>query len=457
MERQLELHQEQKQILTPAQLQSLTLLTMPVQELSSFIYEQLLENPLLELGERIQESSHNEEAVFYANDDYYVHVPSGGVYDHGEQGYFHPETPAEQNQLMQSLYLQTAALTLDRKTDKAVKTLIHALDSNGYLTTPLTELSVSLDIDESVLEQALVYLQNMEPPGVGARDLRECLLLQIPKEHPEQELLCAVIAEHLDAMASGQSKSAAKALFVSKERMEQVFEHIRGLNPYPAAHLGISGQPVNYIIPDLYLEEHNNGFTLIQNDKFFRLRVDEYYLGLRNSAEATPEELNYLRQKHADAKMLINNVRRRHDTIAKIGEIVFSEQVGFFREGAKGLTPLYIKEVAEKASLHESTVSRAVAGKYVQTPRGVFPWKYFFPGLVARKNGIPTTDIFIKSILQEMICLEDKAKPLSDQSMTDMLNVNMDVCIARRTVTKYRQEMGFENQSRRKVQKAGIK
>jgi len=459
-EQRLNLKQEQKQIVTPAQLQALHLLTLAVQELNAFISEQLLENPVLELAEPAENDSFQQpererppepeedgwrepEIAQTAYEDW--GYGSGG-------GAMLRETAAEQNGLAQQLLLQAAFLPARGETERAVKVIINALDSDGYLRVSLEELAEKLNLDPAALAEALSLVQTLEPKGVAARDLRECLRLQVPAEHRDRELLIKLINGFLPELAAGKIKAAAKACGVGESLVEQAYARIQAMDPRPAAALATGGA-VQYIIPDLAVRLEEDRIVIVLNDSIGpRLSVNQYYAELSAAPGNDAELTEYLHRQLSAARMLIRNVERRHDTIAAIAEIVFSRQRQFFVRGVAGLRPLTMKEVAEAAELHESTVSRTVAGKYVETPRGLLAWRFFFPRSLETAAGQTVSDTFAKSLIAEMIGKEDRRRPLSDEHLCRALK-EQGLVIARRTVAKYRAALGLPGQSGRRVKK----
>lgn len=456
-EQQIRLKQEQKQILTPAQLQALTLLALPAQELDDYINGQLLENPLLEVKEEVHaeaiEPAEPPKREEREDDNWHEDKTAQTVYEdwgygkHG--GALLREVAAEPNDLIQQLLLQAAFLNMSGATERAARAIIYALDGDGYLRVSLEEMAAALNMSEDILAAALTLVQTLEPRGVAARDLRECLTLQL-QDQPEPELPLLLVESYLPELADGRLRQVAKSCGVSETEVEEAFARIRALEPRPAASLSWGG-PVQYIVPDLSVQVEDKRLYIRMNDSFrTMLTINEYYASLTTDRDQDEQLKEYLHHKLAAAKTLIKNVERRHDTISAIAEIVFTRQRDFFTEGMRGMKPLTMKETAELAGIHESTVSRAVAGKYVETPRGLLPWKFFFPRALELDDGRFVSDAYAKSLIAGLISSEDKKKPLSDRELADLLN-EQGLPIARRTVAKYRAMLGLPGQSQRRA------
>ncbi len=465
-EQRLTIRQEQKQVATQAQIQALHLLTLTTQELRDFISEQLLENPVLELTEAKEPAEEGdwqpaegretwetgaagtigarEESGAMEESGWPEAEASQTVYEdwgYGSGGGLLPEAVAEQGGLARQLLLQAAFLPIEGQVEQAVRAIIAALDSDGYLRVSLEELADGLNLAEAVLEQALGLVQTLEPRGVGARDVRECLSLQVPPEHPEGALLLRLIQDFLPDLVEGEYKAAAKTCGVREELVAQAYRLIQAMSPRPAADQ--SKGPVQYIVADVSVTVEDGRLLICLNDTLgSRLTLSRYYQELYAAPALDGELADYLRRQFASARMLIRNVARRQQTLAAIAEIVFSRQQDFFTLGAAGLRPLTLRQVAAAAELHESTVSRAVAGKYVETPRGLLPWKFFFPRGLETIGGGSISNARAKSLIAALISREDPAHPFSDQKLCEILQAQ-GLILSRRTVTKYRLALGL--------------
>ncbi|MCL1905632.1 MAG: RNA polymerase factor sigma-54, partial [Clostridiales bacterium] len=303
-------------------------------------------------------------------------------------------------------------------------------------------LAAKSNFCEDVLAEALALVQSLDPPGVAARDLRECLRLQIGANEPERELLRAVIDRHLPDVASNRVRAAARALKTTVPRVEAAFDHIRGLAPRPAAYYN-GGEAAPYITPDVIIRKVGVEYLVLLNDILLpRLFISPYYLRPDSPALREREAADYIKRALGEAESLLRNIEKRRQTIYRLAMFTAEHQRGFLERGLSALSPLTMKEAGEALYLHESTISRAIGGKYVQTPRGLLPWKFFFPRAYSGNSGTAST-AWVKEQLKELIAAEDKARPLSDQSLSVILE-EQGLKLARRTVSKYREELGIE-------------
>ena len=462
LEPALTLKQEQKQVLAPVQIQSLTLLAYNVQELSEYVSRQMLENPLLETGEP-EEKPEVEVETEYAYPDTIDTVEpyeDAGLdwqeapfpvlqrdYVTSQASAFPEEQVAAlaspDQGFRQSLLLQLSGEKLEAKEEKAARAIVEALDEDGYLRVPLDALSRSLGIGESLLERALARVQCLEPAGVGARDLAESLCLQVPKGHPDAGLLRRIAQNFLTDLAARRSYAVAKACGVEENRVKEAFRFIRSLTPYPVSEKDGS-EKRQYVAAELVVKkESSNAYGVSYKEhEMPPLRISAYYRKLLEQGSGNKEAQLYLRQKLTEAGQLIEQIERRRQTVLRIAEIIVERQKDFFAVGPDGLRPLTLKEVAAEAELHESTVSRAVNGKYMETPKGLFPLKYFFSASLSTQDGGRVSALQVKAKIAAYLAAEDKKRPLSDREIGEALQKE-GIRVARRTVAKYRDALGL--------------
>lgn len=460
----LSLQQKQGLVLTPALTQSLHILTLPVLELAEYVREQVEENPALELGEpdgagedtpAARDLAYDETAYEENWQRQLLSAPDeqrfyGSLAAAPERDGLSPVLAAREEQgLTQLLRLQLAMREAPAQLLAAALLIIEHLDEDGYLSLSLPRLAEFCGCAEAQLYPALALVQSLEPSGVAARDLRECLRLQVGGDEPQRELILAVIDNHLPDVAKNRVRETARALKASAEQIEYAFTRIRALNPRPAAGMEGHSADTQYIVPDVFVRKIDGEYYILLNENLEpRLHIGSYYRRLDPQYRQDEEVQEYLRQKLAAAQSLIRNIERRRQTIYRLAQIVVERQRGFLEHGLAALSPLTMKEVAEQAELHESTVSRAIAGKYVQTPRGVYEWKFFFPRAYGEKDG-EITPAWVKEQLAELIAGEDKADPYSDQRLQELL-ATRGAKVARRTVAKYREALGIPPRSMRR-------
>ena len=461
----IRLNQEQKQVLSAVQIQSLELLTLNYQELDDYLERQLLENPVLENavedqsdqeGDALADRTDDRESAATAGndssydefaDDYYVPV---GSYDSDIASSERIGSLAHYDgDLSHHLLLQLSMNNYPPELRRALQNLIRSLDEDGSLRIPLAEIAADLDLPDEVMSQALSEVQKLDPPGVGARSLVECLCLQVPVRHPERELIVSVISDHLSDLAAGRFRSVSRELGVSEGKLKRILDYIRTLEPRPA-QLAISDEQPAYIVPDIIVRWVDNAWRVwLSDSRRHHLRVNAYYQEMMSRGTANEEAQEYLKQKITDARQLIRNMDRRRETIIKMASILVHRQEGVLNLGLEELQPLTLKQVAEEAGLHESTVCLAVNGKYVDTPRGVYPVRFFFSRSYAGEDGRNYSGAYVRSLIASLVAAEDKSSPLSDRQIEEALR-SRGVPIARRTVAKYRDEMGLPKKSFRR-------
>jgi RNA polymerase sigma-54 factor len=328
--------------------------------------------------------------------------------------------------------------------------LIGNIDENGYLKVSAEETAEALEKPLEEVERAIAKIQTLDPAGVGARDLRECLLIQAREKGEEFSLPLKILTDHFDLFTRGDVAGVARRLKISREVVREAFQKLVTLWPKPGREF--SGDDVHYITPDAYVFRTDNQWVITLNeDGQPRLRLSSYYRDLLSAGDRLgKEDKEFLKQKINSALWFIKSIQQRQRTIYKVVESIMKLQLEFLESGPKNLKPLTLRDVAEDISMHESTVSRVTSGKYVYTPHGIFELKFFFNSGLNRDGG--EEDIASKSVKEkilEIIRSEGEEKPLSDQDLVRILR-NQGIRIARRTVTKYRQAMGLLPSSKRK-------
>jgi RNA polymerase sigma-54 factor len=453
------LRQMQQLTLTPALKQSLKILAMPSLELSLYIQAQAEQNPVLEVNEYEEEDDMNprlvaehelvyDEASYEENWQCFLDIAQyePHLYAAASREATPPELSAalparEEQELYTLLRLQLALKDTSPAIKDAAAQIIEYLDEDGYLSLPLSNLAAESNYSEDLLTEALALVQSLEPLGVAARDLRECLRLQISAFESERDLLYAVIERHLPDVAANRVRETARALKISATRVEAAFRHIRALAPRPAAHYSNGGY-TPYIIPDVIICLLDGEYRVFLNDSLLpQLYISPYYRRLDPLLLRDKEAADYIKRALSEADNLLRNIEKRRLTMYRLALFTLEYQRGFLKQGLSALTPLTMKETAQMLQLHESTISRAIAGKYIQTPRGLFPWNFFFPRSYTNQIGA-LTPAWAKEQLKELINAENKAYPLSDQRLSEILE-KRGAYLARRTVAKYREELGI--------------
>lgn len=490
-----QLTQRQEQILTPQMVQSLEILQLPMMDLVTLIKQELESNPTLEiaqeeteLAEEIQEEIQKEETSFVEEiltqedkEDSSARLRKWQRDLANKKLEALQNVPAKSMTLQDYLYQQIVLMEVPPHVHEIAKNIIYNLDDNGYLKVSLEEIAKAslpqIKIQESYpneqtnlspssfsgvisgppnttnqaiaeVAEVLRLIQKLDPPGVGARNLEECLLLQLSEDDPYFELKKHLITKHLKDIQMNKLPRLAKEIKISLEELKKVVEEITLLNPYPGANF--SNEVVYYIIPDIIVENIDGQYEIKLNNEYIpTLSLNRYYLALLNKKEISQETYDFLKKKIEAARRIITSIQMRQNTLYRITRELVQIQQPFLDKGIESLKPLKMQEVAERLGLHVATVSRAVAGKYIQTPRGIFPLKFFFARSTETTSGASETHQNVLNILKELIEKENKQTPLSDQELVNELK-KRGIKIARRTVTKYRQILKISSASQRK-------
>ncbi|MBV8775099.1 MAG: RNA polymerase factor sigma-54 [Deltaproteobacteria bacterium] len=346
------------------------------------------------------------------------------------------------------LMWQLRLSSLDQGQQRIGATIIYNLDDDGYLETPLAELASQLEISVEAVDAVLKRIQRFDPPGVAARDLRECLLAQLQNLGMEESLAARIARYHLDLLEKHRYSEIAKALGVGLDMVAEAARSIASLEPKPGRDYG--GAEPAYIVPDVYIQKIGDDFVVTLNESAVpRLRLANYYQRVLNDNEVGTDTKEYLQERLRSARWLVKSIYQRLQTIFKVANSIVKFQRPFFEHGVGHLRPLVLKDVAEDIGMHESTISRATANKYAHTPQGIFELKFFFTSGVKAADGEDVSAETVKEKIRTLVAGEGQDNPLSDQAIADILH-NDQINIARRTVAKYRQALGILPSSRRK-------
>jgi RNA polymerase sigma-54 factor len=339
---------------------------------------------------------------------------------------------------------------LDESECEAARWLIGNLDDDGYLRADLTEISRRAGVSLEGVEATLEKLQTFDPAGVAARDLRDCLLLQLRTRHDAPMLVAALIDEHIDALQKRDFRGIARNLGVELGEVAEAAQYIASLEPRPGRPYG--GEEPVYIVPDIYVHKIGDDYHVVLNeDGMPRLRINQLYRDVlaKGGKGVEKDTRDYVQDKVRSALWLIKSIHQRQRTIYKVMQSIIKFQREFFERGIQALRPLNLRDVAEDIGMHESTVSRVTTNKYTHTPQGIFELKYFFNSSINRVEGEAIASESVKDKIRRIISAEDTRRPLSDQRIAEMLrNANID--IARRTVTKYREALHLLSSTKRR-------
>ncbi|MBN1163918.1 MAG: RNA polymerase factor sigma-54 [Candidatus Krumholzibacteriota bacterium] len=454
----LRLGLHQRLVMTPRLQQALKLLQMPTLELQQVLKQEILQNPLLEevddMVDSEEEVSTDEEEVEKREpadseeqidwDDYFENAfgMGGANAEVEEREDFLERVPVAKQSFCEFLFSQLRLSTDDKQMLEIGEYIIASLDDSGYLTCSLDDIARTFQIELETVEKVLRLIQTFDPPGVGARDLKECLLIQIEAKGMGDSMAARVIRDYFEEFKQKKYLDISKKLKISLKEVQAQASVIGTLNPKPG--LDIIAESPKYVIPDLVVERVGEKFIVFLNDRNVpRLRISQSYKNeLQHNPEINTETKDFIQGKLKNAKWLIQTIEQRRRTMIKVMESIVEEQREFFEKGTVSLRPLTLQQVASKINMHESTVSRVTTNKYVQTPRGVYELKFFFSSALSTQAGGEVSAKSAKVKIKDIIGKENPKKPLSDQKIADMLEKD-GLIIARRTVAKYREQLGI--------------
>ncbi len=486
----------QMQVMSPQMQQSLAFLQAPMLDLRSMINKELQENPVLEeLSPDEAAPAENGEATAEANGEApEIQPPEGTKVDPTEESNGEPvddfskelerlaemseewrdhfnasqvapttrpsEDDDERRQFMmesitsgtslQDLLMEQSKMSdLDLEEMNVAEEIIGNIDDNGFLQMSVVELVEATECDREVVEETLSVIRSFEPAGVGANDLRECLLLQLERQGKIDTDEYKLVEHHMDALGRRRFPEIAKALGVEIDEVQDIAENISHLDPRPGS--AFKNEPEQYVLPEVFVGWKDDQWEVTSNrEEVPQLRISNSYKDLLAEARDSKDVREYIRAKIRDGNFLIKSIHQRQDTILNIAREIVARQGAFMEEGVSALKPMTMSEIAEKVEVHETTVSRAVSGKYMKTPQGLFEMRFFFTGAIATASGKGVSNTSVKQMIADLVGDEDKAKPLSDEQLVKLLAEN-EIKIARRTVAKYRGELGLLSSSMRRV------
>lgn len=466
------LSQSQKQTqslsIAPQLQNSLKILQSASFDLRTAILAELQRNPLLEElpiesvsveaeSELIQEDgdSRNEELDF-DNDDFSIlekisddymesqmtdTVMSGSDLQMQERRDHFLNSLTQEESLQQHLIDQVSLCDCDDPTKENLVLLIGSLDENGYLTESPSNLSLQLNIPYPKFLEALEILKTFNPSGIGAKDLQECLLIQLQRNQREDSLAYSIIDKAYPLLLRRRIQEIAKKLKVSDEAIQKALEEIASMDPAPGKRFSADSNTV--IEPDIRIFQEDDLWKIELNNEYIpKLRISQKYKDLLAQGSLNKKEKEYLVENMRSGKFLINSLDQRQNTLKKISQKIIDQQPKFFVKTNPTLQPMTMQQIAEDVGVHETTISRAIANKYVKTPHGVFPLKHFFNSGFTSDSGESIANRSIKETIEKIIQKEDPKKPISDQSISKELEKE-GIKIARRTVAKYREQLGI--------------
>ncbi len=454
-----------QQVLSPQLQQSLMILQTPLLELRNLVQQEMETNPVLEELPDLPAPDEPSEAEASAEENFdnefqklasldeewrdymaqsasYGAAGSRGSREAQDKRQFFFDSIPVQETLHQNLIGQLNQSLLSATDRKAAELIVGNIDDNGFLQSTPEEMALNSGIPKEDFEKMLALIQTFYPAGVGAHDLRECLLIQLRRAGKERSLEYKVVSEHMEDLGRRRFPEIARRMGISVDDVQKAADNIARLNPRPGQVFAAA--PQNYVLPDLVVEKVDGEYQItLNNEQIPHLRISNLYKDIIASGDAQSSEVkNYIRDKIRSGKFLIRSIHQRQQTIFNIAQQIVLRQRDFLEHGPSHLKPMRMGEVADAVGVHETTVSRAVSGKYMATPQGVFEMKYFFTSGYETTTGESLSNISVKEAILDLVKHENGSAPLSDHEIVEIL-AERGIPIARRTVAKYRDELNI--------------
>jgi RNA polymerase sigma-54 factor len=445
-----------QQVLAPQLQQSLHILQAAALELQNIVQQELQTNPVLEEETDTLESEEGSkddgefqeefERLARLDEEWRDYMAQNVSYssrnpEDEERRQFFFDSIASQETLQRHLWEQLNTADVNKSQRDAAELIIGNMDDLGFLQASLEEISQNTDHPLGELEQMLSLIQTFHPVGVGARDLRECLLIQLRRLGKEQSLEHQIVDEHLEDLGRKRLPELARRLGVSVEQVQKAANFISTLDPKPGQIF--TSDPNNYVLPDVSVDKVGEDYTVsLNSDQVPHLRISKTYKDLMTHGANGTEVRDYIREKIRSGKFLIKSIHQRQQTILNIANEIVKRQYEFLENGSAFLKPMTMVQIAEAVGVHETTVSRAISGKYMSTPQGVFEMKYFFTPGYQTTAGAALSNTSVKEAISDLVRNEDARNPMSDKEIVEILS-DRGIPIARRTVAKYRAELNI--------------
>ena len=453
-----------QQVLSPQLQQSLLILQTPLLELRNLVQQEMETNPVLEElpdqpttdeqsdAEAAADDNFNNEFQKLASldEEWRDYMAQSAGYRDGsaaskeaqEKRQFVFDSIPVQETLQQNLIGQLNQTVLSAEDRKAAELIIGNIDDNGFLQSTPEEMALNSGIPQEDFDKMLALIQGFYPAGVGARDLRECLLIQLQRDGRERSLEYKVVSECMEELGKRRFPEIARKSGVGVEEVQKAADNIARLNPRPGQVFAAA--PQNYVLPDVIVEKVDDDYQIsLNNEQIPHLRISNLYKDIIAAGDTQSSDVkNYVRDKIRSGKFLIRSIHQRQQTILNIAQEIVSRQRDFLDHGPSHLKPMTMAEIADVVGVHETTVSRAVSGKYMATPQGVFEMKYFFTSGYQTATGESLSNTSVKEAVLDLIKHENGSAPLSDQEIVEILTES-GIPIARRTVAKYRTELNI--------------
>lgn len=439
----LDISHQQKLIMTQGMKQSINILQMSVQGLRDYIDKEYEENPVMDI-------EYSNESSSTINESFNIYINQKSCYLSNSEEYDIFDFIKEKKTLRDYLYEQLIIIKCDNTIKKTIVYMINSLDSNGYLRESLESICNVLMINEEQGQIALDILQSLEPPGIGARNLSECLIIQLRRKSMLDDKIKKIALDYLECIAESKYVYIGRKLGISQKKVQEYIMNIKSLEPRPSRGF-YTGDEIKIIIPDAYVFKVYDTYEVLLNSSTIpQISVNSFYkefiIGNINK-----KEVKYIKDKIIAANTLIKAIEKRNNTLLNLLKCIIEIQKEYFEKGNLYLKPMTLKSVASKMDIHESTVSRAIRDKYILTERGIVQIKDLFSkNIVSKSNDDEISVNKIKSKIKNIVEKENKRKPLSDQAICTLLNTD-NIDISRRTIAKYREELDIKSSSKRKI------
>lgn len=456
----LTIEQTQKLVMTPELIQAIQILQFNAQELDTYVEEQLLTNPVLETAEgRESEGEKAKDEAEVAKEDALAELIKERGYDDisyrqsdyakEDKGHSYEQYVSSEVTLSEHLLFQLQFASGNKACRKIGKYIIESLDESGYLTMSKEEMADAIGTSVDNVQKVTKLIQSFDPTGIGADSLGTCLLIQLEHEGLRTEAYERLLTEYIEDLAANRLTVIAKGLGTTVQEVQEMADFIKGLDPRPGIQFASQAE-TRYIVPDVLVERVNGEYVVTMNDNSVpRLMISSYYEKVMAQAGQDSKLTDYLSDRMNSAIWLIKSIEQRKQTIMNVVKTIVNYQKDFFDYGNKYLKTLTLKQIAEELGIHESTVSRSINGKYMESPRGVFELKYFFSAGVVGERGEGISSNSVKTHIKEILDGEDPKAPYSDQVLVALLR-ERGIDISRRTIAKYRDEMNILSSSKRK-------
>ena len=454
----------QHQVLAPQLQQSLQILQAPMLELRNLIQQEIESNPTIELEDteptiEDKKAEHDEfqeefDKLAKLDEEWRDYMSQSSSYngrsaEEEERRQFFFDSLVKEETLQQHLLEQVQSTDIREEDRKIAEVIIGNIDEHGFLGASPEEIAQGSGMDAEDLERVLAIVQTFHPVGVASRDLRECLLIQLKRIGKEQSLEYRIVDRFIDDLGKRRFPEIARRLGTTPEQVQRAANFIATLDPKPGQIF--TADPNNYVLPDVTVEKVGDQWQISLNgDQIPHLRISNTYKDLMASERNGADVRDYIRDKIRSGKFLIKSIHQRQQTISNISHEIVGRQQEFLEHGPSALKPMTMVQIADIVGVHETTVSRAISGKYIRTPHGVFEMKYFFTPGYQTADGVSMSNTSVKGAIAELVKVENAKSPLSDKEIVEILG-KRGIPIARRTVAKYRNELNILPSNMRKT------